>query len=86
MTLRGARGANFGWNTFEGNHDANCGSDRGTPTAAEHSGPIHEYPHDGNGHSGCSITGGVWVRDKQIRRRCTDATCTPTSVPATCAA
>ena len=65
-TLRGARGANFGWNTFEGNHDANCGSDRGTPTAAEHSGPIHEYPHDGNGHSGCSITGGVVVRDKQL--------------------
>ena len=66
-SLAGARGANFGWNTYEGDHDANCGSDRRTPSPGDHSGPIHEYPHDGSGHSGCAVTGGVVVRDRQLR-------------------
>lgn len=65
-TLLSARGANFGWNTFEGNHASGCGGDFGTPTPEQHSEPIHEYPHDGGGHAGCSVTGGVVVRDKRL--------------------
>jgi hypothetical protein len=54
----GSRGANYGWNVCEGNHDnpkvartAVCDQPPYTP-------PIHEYNHD----TGCSsITGGAFV-------------------------
>jgi glucose/arabinose dehydrogenase len=51
-----ARGANFGWDLFEGNHvfDGN-----GTAPAA-YKPPIHEYASNGGN---CSITGGYVVRD-----------------------
>lgn len=63
-TLQTVRGANFGWNVFEGDRDAGCGSE--FPAPEPHAGPIHQYPHDGGGHSGCSVTGGVVVRDRQL--------------------
>ncbi len=65
-SLQTARGANFGWNTFEGTEPAGCGGDPSSPTPAEHSGPIHQYGHSGPGYTGCSITGGVVVRDRGL--------------------
>jgi glucose/arabinose dehydrogenase len=55
---RNARGANFGWNAFEGNHPF----DSPTPPAGYHP-PMFEYSH---GDGGCSITGGYVVRDKKL--------------------
>jgi len=46
-------GANFGWNLREGNHEFTGGE--GQPLID----PIAEYNHD----AGCSITGGVVIRD-----------------------
>jgi len=48
-----ARGTNFGWNRFEGNHDFDGGGD--------HAGfvfPVFEYTHS----EGCSVTGGYRYR------------------------
>ncbi|MGH2987480.1 MAG: PQQ-dependent sugar dehydrogenase [Solirubrobacterales bacterium] len=53
-TLRGARGANFGWDAFEGNALIE------PPAPSSHQRPIHTYTHAGGG---CSITGGYIVRD-----------------------
>lgn len=55
-----ARGANFGWNAFEGTHRF----DMGMPVPAEHELPIHEYPNDG---SNCAVTGGYVVRDRKLK-------------------
>ena len=57
--LNGARGANFGWNAFEGSQ----GFPGGGAPPANHDGPIHEYGHDGGN---CSIIGGYIVRDKRL--------------------
>ncbi len=51
--LNAARGTNFGWNRFEGNHDFDGGGD--------HAGfvfPVFEYTHS----EGCSVTGGYRYR------------------------
>ena len=66
LALADARGANFGWNRFEGTGTAGCGNDDGAPDQSDHQGPIHQYGHDGQGHTGCSITGGTVVEDKQL--------------------
>ena len=56
----GARGANFGWDAFEGNHPLETDP---SPPPADAVPPIFEYGHDdGN----CSITGGYVSRDKRI--------------------
>ena len=55
--LRKARGANFGWNHYEGN-DHIQGSAIGG-----HDRPIHTYTHGGGR---CAITGGYVVRDKDL--------------------
>ena len=52
-TIRGARGANFGWDAFEGNSLIE------PPAPASHTRPIHTYPHRGGR---CAITGGYVVR------------------------
>ena len=52
----GARGANFGWDLFEGNHV--FGGDGNPP--ANYKPPIHEYSISG---SNCAVTGGYVVRD-----------------------
>lgn len=61
------RGANFGWNHFEGDHVYASG----TPRPRHHyEPPIFEYPHtDSNCESfgGCAITGGDVVRDRKLR-------------------
>ena len=51
------RGANFGWDIFEGDHDFDGG---GTPSNYE--APIFEYS-SANGTNNCAITGGYVVRD-----------------------
>jgi glucose/arabinose dehydrogenase len=56
--VRAARGANFGWNVFEGTARFRGGRIEG------HDKPIHEYGHGGGN---CSITGGYVVRDRRLR-------------------
>ncbi|UJA19504.1 glucose dehydrogenase [Thermoleophilia bacterium SCSIO 60948] len=56
---RGLRGANFGWDRWEGTHryiDPGGDDSAPRPSAAGHTAPVFEYPHD-NGR--CSVTGGV---------------------------
>jgi glucose/arabinose dehydrogenase len=50
------RGANFGWNTFEGTHSYDAGS------APGHVPPVLEHSHGGDGF--CSITGGYVLRHR----------------------
>jgi glucose/arabinose dehydrogenase len=59
QTARKARGANFGWNVFEGTLRFRPGK------LAHHAKPAHQYSHSG---SNCSITGGVVVRDERLPR------------------
>jgi hypothetical protein len=56
--VRGARGANFGWDVFEGTRRFEGGS------ISRHDKPIHQYGHGGGN---CSITGGYVVRDRRLR-------------------
>jgi glucose/arabinose dehydrogenase len=56
--LRRARGANFGWNVYEGTRHIRSGS------APGHDRPIHQYGHGGGR---CAITGGYVSRDRRIR-------------------
>ena len=56
-----ARGANFGWDAFEG--DRRYTGDA-SPPPADHERPILDYP---NGGGNCAITGGYVVRDRRVR-------------------
>jgi glucose/arabinose dehydrogenase len=56
----GLRGANFGWDIFEGDHEYEGG---GTP--AHYIRPIFEYS-SGNSSDNCAITGGYVVRDPSV--------------------
>ena len=56
-TVRKARGANFGWNVFEGTLRFRPGK------IGHHDKPAHQYSHSG---SNCSITGGVVMRDERL--------------------
>jgi glucose/arabinose dehydrogenase len=51
----GARGRDFGWSCFEARHRYNASRSCPSPTA-----PVLEFSHAGGG---CSVTGGVVVRD-----------------------
>ena len=55
-TRRGLRGANFGWDNFEGFASFEGGG------LARHDRPIHVYSHS----AGCAITGGYVVRDRDL--------------------
>lgn len=55
-----ARGANFGWNAFEGTRRF----DTTTPVPRDHTPPIFEYDNSG---ANCSITGGHVVRDRKLK-------------------
>jgi glucose/arabinose dehydrogenase len=64
-TVAAARGANFGWDAFEGFHkyeDANSG----TPDPGGTTKPIFAYSHSRGGGS-CSIIGGYVVADRRLR-------------------
>jgi glucose/arabinose dehydrogenase len=56
--LGSARGANFGWDAFEGNNLIEG------PAPSGHERPIHTYTHSGGR---CSITGGYVARDPKLR-------------------
>jgi glucose/arabinose dehydrogenase len=56
-TVKGARGANFGWNIYEGTLRFRPGN------LARHDKPAHQYSHSG---SACSIIGGVVIRDERL--------------------
>jgi glucose/arabinose dehydrogenase len=58
-TIRGARGANFGWDAFEGNSLIE------PPAPAGDTRPIHTYSHAGGR---CAITGGYVVRGGGLRK------------------
>jgi glucose/arabinose dehydrogenase len=60
-TLKGARGANFGWDAFEGSDRFN--SPEASRPPKRHDRPIAEYGHGGGN---CSITGGYVVRDPRL--------------------
>jgi hypothetical protein len=57
--LGSARGANFGWDAFEGNTLIE------PPGPSAHERPIHTYSHGGGR---CSITGGYVVADRSLGR------------------
>ena len=63
-TPKGLRGANFGWDRWEGFQRYRDSSDNEAkqPKAKNHDKPIHVYGHG----QGCSITGGVVVRDETL--------------------
>ena len=54
------RGANFGWDAFEGTHRF----DEGTAVPADAQSPILEYP---NGGANCAVIGGYVVRDPRLK-------------------
>lgn len=58
-TLRSARGANFGWNVYEGSKRFSRGE------VGRHAKPAFEYPHSGGA---CSIVGGYVVQDPALGR------------------
>jgi glucose/arabinose dehydrogenase len=60
-TLKSARGANFGWDAFEG--FARFKSPDASPPPKQHDRPIHDYPTAGGN---CAITGGYVVRDPNL--------------------
>jgi hypothetical protein len=60
-TLRSAKGANFGWDAFEGKH--RFASPDASPPPKHAIPPIFDYSHDGGG---CSIIGGYVSRDPRI--------------------
>ncbi|MGH2954968.1 MAG: PQQ-dependent sugar dehydrogenase [Solirubrobacterales bacterium] len=55
--IRGARGANFGWDAFEGNSLVE------PPAPSRHERPIFTYPTTGGN---CAITGGYVARDRGV--------------------
>ncbi|MGE5407258.1 MAG: PQQ-dependent sugar dehydrogenase [Syntrophothermus sp.] len=64
-TVGAARGANFGWDAFEGFHRYEE-ENSGTPDPGGTTKPIFAYSHSRGGGS-CSIIGGYVVADPQLR-------------------
>jgi glucose/arabinose dehydrogenase len=60
-TLKSARGANFGWDAFEGTHRYE--SSDASPPPAHPVPPIFDYSH---ANGGCSVIGGYVSRDRRI--------------------
>jgi hypothetical protein len=69
-TRRNLRGANFGWDHFEGDHRFNYPGDNEARRPNHHDRPIFEYRHTGRkceSFGGCSIIGGYVVRKRKLR-------------------
>ncbi len=61
---RTRRGANFGWDCFEGIlRFPGAGP---TPCASGHVPPAVQYTHEGEGNASCSVTGGYILRDPGV--------------------
>lgn len=58
-SLRSLRGANFGWSAYEAFMTNNLDQ---LPFAEDRVDPVHYYSHE----RGCSVTGGVFVRDRSL--------------------
>jgi glucose/arabinose dehydrogenase len=62
---RALRGANFGWDHFEGSHRFNQPGDNEAPRpTSRYRPPIFEYAH---GSRRCAIIGGYVVRDRRLK-------------------
>jgi glucose/arabinose dehydrogenase len=62
---RSLRGANFGWDHFEGDHPFDYPGDDEAPRPRHHyQPPIFGYSHSGGG---CAIIGGYVVRDRRLQ-------------------
>ncbi|MDQ4072478.1 MAG: PQQ-dependent sugar dehydrogenase, partial [Actinomycetota bacterium] len=60
FVIKGRRGANFGWNCFEGTlRYSSC-------SAPGHRPPVLQYSHEGG--ASCSVTGGYVLRDRTVPR------------------
>jgi hypothetical protein len=73
LSLEAARGANFGWDAYEGdvplNLEGPCASDLPTPPPADPVFPVTTYPHEKptpDEFGGCAVIGGVIVRDPRL--------------------
>jgi glucose/arabinose dehydrogenase len=69
LQLRSLRGANFGWNVWEGRERYDCdvkcpNGTEGTQTASPVTWPVHVYEHT---PSKCAVIGGPVVRDRSLR-------------------
>jgi len=64
LPVGAARGANFGWDAFEG-YSKYTGANSGTPDPGGTVKPIFAYPHSRGGS--CSIIGGYVVADRRLR-------------------
>ncbi len=70
LSIKDARGANFGWDAYEGNQPLDprvCPSDTSTPLPPDPVFPIYVYGHSGGDFSGCAIIGGLVVRDPRLK-------------------
>ena len=72
-TVPGARGANFGWDVYEGSELLEfpdyCAGDEYTPEPERHEPPVLDYEHvqDDGTYRGCAVTGGLIVRDPRLQ-------------------
>ena len=73
LSLAAARGANFGWDAYEGTVplvlEGSCASDLPTPPPADPVFPVTTYPHEKptpGEFGGCAVIGGVIVRDPRL--------------------
>jgi hypothetical protein len=60
----GGRGANFGWNCFEGSQPFNGATSSCTPPPANHIPPVLKYPNPGAGPA--AVNGGYVIRDRAL--------------------
>ena len=72
-TIAAARGANFGWDAYEGYDPLvippNCPGETETPLPSGTTFPVHAYAHhadDPAEQRGCAVIGGVVARDPQL--------------------
>jgi glucose/arabinose dehydrogenase len=68
-THRSLRGANFGWDRFEGDHRFDYPGDNEASRAPGYQKPIFEYRHSSpncGSSGGCSIIGGLVVRRRKL--------------------
>jgi glucose/arabinose dehydrogenase len=69
-TRKRLRGANFGWDRFEGDHRFDYPGDNEASRVRRHQKPIFEYRHNGRNcesFGGCSIIGGYVVWNRKLR-------------------
>jgi len=67
-TRRSLRGANFGWDRYEGNHRFDYAGDNEAARARGYQKPIFEYEHVARNRPGaCAISGGLVVWNRKLR-------------------